>query len=286
MRPRAPSPRHQHRTKGREKLTDELLLFPLLGLVLGPVQAHRPRHEDLALLEEGLVRVLGGRKFRKTAALEITCQLISHPSYGRQRQRLEERLERGIINIVRQVPAVQLAATLRLGLGLADRSVTLRLCLSSLQYMVRPRTSVSFFISTAFNAVAASANSSTPMPLNLPVSLSSIHFILRIVLTSVGKVGLDRVVVDGPREVRAEDGLDLVSICGRGRRRGGPPRGRAAAAALASFLAFFAALRAALSSTGDAPAASGLGCLAFFSFFAALRAAFSSAGDRGGVASP
>ena len=38
----------------------------------------------------------------------------------------------------------------------------------------------SFFSSTAFNAVAASANSSTPMPLNLPVSLSSIHLIRNI----------------------------------------------------------------------------------------------------------
>ena len=37
----------------------KLLLLPLLGLVLGPVQAHGPRHEDLALLLEGLVGVRG-----------------------------------------------------------------------------------------------------------------------------------------------------------------------------------------------------------------------------------
>merc|ERR1719502_2496177 len=57
------------------------------------------------------------------------------------------------------------------------------------------------------------------------------------------------------------------------------------AAALASFFAFLAALRAALSSAGAAPLAASA-ALRFFSFLAAFRAAFSSAGDRGGVASP
>ena len=39
-------------------------------------------------------------------------------------------------------------------------------------------------------------------------------------------MGLDRIIINRPREVRAEDALDLVAVRGRGRRRGGLGRGR------------------------------------------------------------
>ena len=130
------------------------------GLSSAQSEAHRPRHEDLALFEEGLVRVFRRRELGKPTALEITSFSISHPSYGRQRQRLEERSERGIVDVVGQVAAVQACSTPRAWPWAAGPVYwTWGFGLSSLQYMVLPNTSVSFFSSTAFNAVAASANS-------------------------------------------------------------------------------------------------------------------------------
>merc|ERR1719502_1529113 len=121
--------------------------------------------------------------------------------------------------------------------------------LSSLQYMVRPRTSVSFFSSTAFNAVAASANSSTPMPLNLPVSLSSIHLMRKISPASAKWALIASSSIAQARFVQKTDltSSPFVGVGGAAAAGSAAGASAAAAAALSSFLAFFAALRAALS---------------------------------------
>merc|ERR1719181_1827778 len=114
--------------------------------------------------------------------------------------------------------------------------------LSSLQYIVLPNTSVSFFSSTAFDAVAASANSSTPMPLNLPVSRSSIHFIFRILpasakcaLIASSSMAQARFVQKTLLTSSPPDGVGGAAAAGSA-----AGASAAAAAALASFLAFFA----------------------------------------------
>merc|ERR1719310_2644180 len=186
-----------------------------------------------------------------------------------------------------RLPQYNLQHPSGLALGCRTGLSDLGFGLSRRQYIVLPNTSVSFFSSTAFDAVAASANSRTPMPLNLPVSLSSIHFIFRILPASAKWALIASSSIAHAKFVQKTlftssfDGVGGASAFGAS-----AGASAAAAAALASFLAFFAALRAALSSDGAAAAASASAALRFFSFFAALRAAFSSAGDRGGVASP
>merc|ERR1719502_2675580 len=121
--------------------------------------------------------------------------------------------------------------------------------LSSLQYMVLPKTSVSFFSSTAFDAVAASANSSTPMPLNLPVSLSSIHLMRRMSPASAKWALIASSSIAHAKFVQktlltSSPPFDGVGGASFGVSAAGASA--AAAAALASFFAFLAAFFAAL----------------------------------------